>query len=165
MNRIDAGYQLYLKGKVELIKADKDGLLFEVEGSDHGTYQVEYDSQEAAWICICPDYHGRHQKAMGSFTCKHIDAAFFKLAAIKGLHEQKTLDGVKFMSKPEMKKKDGKIYAKCRHCGKWADVTDIVPWANMDNWVLCEDCEKDLPCPWGPRDELDRAALDHRGQP
>lgn len=99
MNRIDSGYQLFLKGKVRLLpQTHEDFIEFEVDGSNHMKYKVEFDLKEGTARCFaegCPDYENRAKYADGSFTCKHINAAFFKLAEIKGLHEQTTLDGVK----------------------------------------------------------------------
>lgn len=82
MNRIEEGRKLWQEGKVKFITADEQGLLFEVEGSDGDVWSVEYDYNESAWKCNCPDFHGRHQSAEGSFICKHIWACMFELVEL-----------------------------------------------------------------------------------
>lgn len=81
-----------MKGNVELDYSDSDYMFFNVK-SKKETYMVDYDVEEGVWRCICPDFNNRHKKANGSFACKHVLAAMFKLAEVKGVNAQATLEG------------------------------------------------------------------------
>ncbi len=90
-DRVVNGHKLYLKGNVAVDHEDEEYIFFDVK-SGKETYQVEYEKPEGAWRCICTDYNTRHQKAPGSFLCKHILAALFKLAEVRGVGSQVALD-------------------------------------------------------------------------
>lgn len=68
--------------------------------------------------------------------------------------------------KTELKRVGDRTLARCKCCGCWVDVTSLVEYCNMDLWLGCDECESGLNAgAYGPRDELHRAALDHRGRP
>lgn len=84
------GFKLYQAGNVSITHEDEEYIFFDVK-SKKETYLVEFEIPEGAWRCICTDYNLRHQKAPGSFLCKHILAALFKLAEVKGVNLQRNL--------------------------------------------------------------------------
>ena len=84
------GFKLYQAGNVSITHEDEEYIFFDVK-SKKETYMVEFEKLEGAWRCICTDYNMRHLKAPGSFLCKHILAALFKLAEIKGVGSQTKL--------------------------------------------------------------------------
>jgi hypothetical protein len=81
MDRTNRGWDLYNQGNVSLDFYDEEFFFFDVK-SGNTVYMVEMERSEGVWRCICKDYHGRHLKAPGSFTCKHIQASMFKLAEL-----------------------------------------------------------------------------------
>lgn len=96
-DRISRGFSVYQHGHVELIEADveHESYTFQVQGSNHEVYNVHYE--EGSWLCECHDWRNRAPGDPGSFTCKHIDSCYFKLAELKGVNKQSTLEfaGVK----------------------------------------------------------------------
>lgn len=54
---------ILLSKEVELLRADRDGCLFKVEGTDE--YYVNLDDEEGNH-CTCPDFYYRKRE------CKHI---------------------------------------------------------------------------------------------
>jgi hypothetical protein len=89
-DRMVEGFKLFQKGNVEIIFEDDEIIQLEVK-SKKKQYLVEYDKEEGVIRCLCPDYHGRHQKANGSFLCKHNWSCVFKLAQVRGVHSQEVL--------------------------------------------------------------------------
>lgn len=90
-DRSISGFKLYQMGNVSIDHEDEEYILFDIK-SKKEIYPVEYEKSEGAWRCICTDYNTRHLKAPGSFLCKHILAALFKLAELKGVRSQVALD-------------------------------------------------------------------------
>lgn len=90
-DRSISGFKLYQMGNVSIDHEDEEYILFDIK-SKKEIYPVEYEKSEGAWRCICIDYNTRHLKAPGSFLCKHILAALFKLAELKGVRSQVALD-------------------------------------------------------------------------
>lgn len=80
-NRMNEGFKLYLEGNVEIELFEDDLMIFSVHGSRNDTYQVSMN--ENMWLCDCDDYQYRGEKEPGSFVCKHLWAAFFKVAELK----------------------------------------------------------------------------------
>ncbi|MCZ3364605.1 MULTISPECIES: SWIM zinc finger family protein [Methanobacterium] len=80
-NRMNEGFKLYMEGNVEIELFDDDLMIFSVHGSRDDTYQVSMN--ENMWLCDCDDYQYRSEKEPGSFVCKHLWAAFFKVAELK----------------------------------------------------------------------------------
>ncbi len=79
-NRMQEGLKIYKKGLVEMESIDEELIIFNVSGSDDATYQVSmYHNQ---WLCDCDDYAWRNEKEPGSYICKHLWAAFFKVAEL-----------------------------------------------------------------------------------
>lgn len=96
--RMSKGWKLYQKGCVELVHEDEELIQFEVR-SGKRTYLVEFDLVEGVARCTpCQDYEYRHQYANnelglnGSFICKHIWSALFKLSELRGVNQQTSLD-------------------------------------------------------------------------
>jgi hypothetical protein len=83
-NRVESGWDLYRKGLVKLIEADKENAYyeFEVQGSKNEVWSVYHS--EGSWLCECQDYRN-HVKEPGTWSCKHCEACHFKLAEIKGM--------------------------------------------------------------------------------
>jgi len=79
-NRMHQGFKIYKEGYVEIELFDDDLMIFSVKGSGN-IYQVSMN--ENMWLCDCDDYQWRSKKEPGSFVCKHLWAAFFKIAELK----------------------------------------------------------------------------------
>ena len=110
VNRMDEGWKLYQKGNVTLQYQDDRYYAFEIPGQgkikilneeDDGfsalatrvKYDVVYDGEE--WMCLCEDFQFRNPNSIGAFSCKHIFAAMFKLAEMRGVNQQTTLNMVR----------------------------------------------------------------------
>lgn len=79
-DRVKDGLLLFLDDKVR-VKLFVDGdYQFEVKGNEKDPYLVEWDGE--SWHCICRDYYHRSSFSEGSFACKHIHAAIFKLFSL-----------------------------------------------------------------------------------
>ena len=78
VNRMENGYKLYKNGQVIVKHQDNEGFIFEVNG-----YMVSVYMNNG--LCRCDDYQIRSQKEPGSYYCKHLWAAFFKVAELKGI--------------------------------------------------------------------------------
>lgn len=90
MNRMVKGFHLYQHGRVEQIHEDEELLQFEVQ-SNKQIYEVTFDLHEGTVICNpCQDYYYREPLSVGSFFCKHISAAWFKLAELRGVRASQT---------------------------------------------------------------------------
>lgn len=79
-NRMQEGYKIYKKGLVEMELIDEDLMIFNVQGSDNKNYQVSM--HENQWLCDCDDYGWRSEREPGSYICKHLWAAFFKISKL-----------------------------------------------------------------------------------
>ncbi|PAV07072.1 hypothetical protein [Methanosphaera cuniculi] len=79
-NRIIEGYNLYQKGSVDVKHYEDDHIIFEVKKNDTESYIVSMIY--GYWNCDCADYVYRNQRQPGSFYCKHLQAAQFKLLDI-----------------------------------------------------------------------------------
>jgi len=77
-NRMEEGLKIYKKGLVEMELIDENLIFFKVQGSENSTYQVSM--HENQWLCDCDDYQWRSAKEPGSYICKHLWAALFKIA-------------------------------------------------------------------------------------
>jgi uncharacterized Zn finger protein len=80
-NRMKEGFKLYKKGQVGIELLEDGLMIFNVQSSGNGTYQVSM--HENQWLCDCDDYQWRSEKEPGSYICKHMWAAFFKVAELK----------------------------------------------------------------------------------
>lgn len=81
MDKIQKGYQLFQEGKVKPTLLFQDNMQFEVESSVPGKpYVVSILENEVR--CTCDDYYFRNQEAYGSYICKHIWAALFKVTSL-----------------------------------------------------------------------------------
>lgn len=97
MNRILKGLKIYLEGNIELKHQDKELIVFNTPGSKGETYQQGiYDNYV---ICDCDDWQRRHKQERGSYICKHLWAAFFKLASMNGFVNLKNIDLKDYFSK------------------------------------------------------------------
>lgn len=83
-NKVLAGLKLYREGKVKLKFKDEELIQFEIQGTPRKGKPVNYQVARYLdnWICDCEDYMFRYKKEPGSYECKHIRAANFKLAEI-----------------------------------------------------------------------------------
>lgn len=95
-DRLADGFKLYQKGYVTF-KGETNGLYeFEVMGTkpkkgDRPVYYVT--CKDGVWYCNqCWDYATKWDEYTGSFNCKHIHACMFKMAEIKGINQQKTIE-------------------------------------------------------------------------
>lgn len=79
--RMQEGLKLYRKGRVGIELMEDDLMIFNVQSSGEGTYQVSM--QENLWLCDCDDYQWRSEKEPGSYICKHLWAVFFKVAELE----------------------------------------------------------------------------------
>ena len=79
--RMNEGFKIYMEGNVEIELFEDDIMIFSVQGSKGDIYQVSMN--ENMWLCDCDDYQYRSEKDPGSFVCKHLWAAFFKVAELK----------------------------------------------------------------------------------
>lgn len=81
VNRMQEGLKLYKKGHVEIELLEDDLMIFNVQSSQDSNYQVSMNENQ--WLCDCDDYQWRSEKEPGSYICKHLWAAFFKVAELK----------------------------------------------------------------------------------
>ncbi|MGZ7050163.1 MAG: SWIM zinc finger family protein [Methanobacterium sp.] len=79
-NRMQEGLKIYRKGLIEMELIDDDLIIFTVQGSKNSNYQVSMNENQ--WLCDCDDYQWRSEKEPGSYICKHLWAAFFKVAEL-----------------------------------------------------------------------------------
>lgn len=79
-NRIIDGYKLYKKNAVIVKHYEPDHVIFNVKKNNAEYYLVSM--VYGYWNCDCADYIYRNQREAGSFYCKHMQAAQFKLLDI-----------------------------------------------------------------------------------
>lgn len=79
--RMQEGLKLYKNGHVEIELLEDDLMIFNVQSSKNGNYQVSM--HENLWLCDCDDYQWRSDKEPGSYICKHLWAVFFKVAELE----------------------------------------------------------------------------------
>ncbi|MDO5851145.1 MAG: hypothetical protein Q4Q23_01500 [Methanobacteriaceae archaeon] len=78
VNRIEQGYEIYDNNCVTVTHYEDDHIIFTVNSIKTETvYTVSM--LYGYWNCDCADYQYRNQKNPGSFYCKHLQAAQFKL--------------------------------------------------------------------------------------
>ncbi|OED30530.1 hypothetical protein [Methanosphaera sp. WGK6] len=75
--RIIEGYKLYKKDAVIVEHYEPDHVIFKVKKNENDFYLVSMIY--GYWNCDCADYIYRNQRQPGSFYCKHLQAAQFKL--------------------------------------------------------------------------------------
>ena len=75
-DRLLDGYNLYNNDAVIVDHYDPSHIIFKVKNKDD--YYV-VSMIYGYWNCDCPDYAYRNQREPGSFYCKHLQAAQFKL--------------------------------------------------------------------------------------
>lgn len=92
LGRIQKGHNLFTKGNVELVFEDETMLQFKVK-SNKKEYLVSIN--EHGFRCNeCEDWTYRWKRCTeegGSFLCAHCYAAMFKLAELRGVGQQATL--------------------------------------------------------------------------
>jgi len=87
MKRVLNGLKLFQDSKVKIDHQDDELVIFNVKGSKNEEYQVSIYDNSA--LCDCDDYQYRAPKEPGSYICKHLWAAFFKLAEMHGFNENR----------------------------------------------------------------------------
>lgn len=89
--RLEAGWKLYQKRRVQLDFMDSEFLRFKVRSEiNHKEKEYEVTIYQDRALCTCTDYSMRWQRGEGSFICKHLHAAFFELSRIRGVNDQST---------------------------------------------------------------------------
>ncbi|MBQ6219212.1 MAG: hypothetical protein IJJ47_05725 [Methanosphaera sp.] len=78
-DRIIAGYNLYKEDAVIVEHYEPSHIIFKVKSKDD--YYI-VSMIYGYWNCDCADYTYRNQREPGSFYCKHLQAAQFKLLDI-----------------------------------------------------------------------------------
>lgn len=81
VDRILQGYELYKEGNVQVEHYETGHAIFKVKNNkknEHYMVSMIY----GFWNCDCADYQYRNQREPGSFYCKHLQAAQFKLLDI-----------------------------------------------------------------------------------
>ncbi|RAP46889.1 MAG: hypothetical protein BZ136_07055 [Methanosphaera sp. rholeuAM74] len=76
-DRIKKGYKLYVEDNVIIEHYEDDHAIFKVKKDENDYYTVSMIY--GYWNCDCADYQYRNQHNPGSFYCKHLQAAQFKL--------------------------------------------------------------------------------------
>ncbi len=76
-DRIIQGYNIYNKNYVKIKHYEPDHAIFEVKNKNNDIYTVSM--VYGYWNCDCADYQYRNKREPGSFYCKHLQAAQFKL--------------------------------------------------------------------------------------
>lgn len=79
-NRILQGYKIYQNNDVHVDYYDDDHIIFKVAKDKNDYYIVSM--MYGFWNCDCADYQYRNTREPGSFYCKHLQAAQFKLLDI-----------------------------------------------------------------------------------
>lgn len=93
MNRLQRGYQLHLKGTVEIEYWDEELIIAHVKSrSSRDRHMVTMNGPY--WRCTCDDYYNRWQKGGGSFICQHMHDLLFEIAGQMGLCEQTNLKNI-----------------------------------------------------------------------
>jgi hypothetical protein len=77
-SRIKEGYNLFKNNAVEIEHYEEDHIIFRVNNKKNNDYYL-VSMLYGYWNCDCPDYQYRNQREPGSFYCKHLQAAQFKL--------------------------------------------------------------------------------------
>lgn len=98
-HRIDSGWAYYLKNKdwIKVLLFDDDEVQLEMPGSRPKlgpTPSYFVTCVDGYWRCECEDFEYRRCKGDeygASFGCKHIAAAYFKIAELKGVNLQTVL--------------------------------------------------------------------------
>ena len=84
--RVIEGYNLYKNNDVEVKHYEPDHIIFEVKKDNTKLYIVSMIYGYCN--CDCADYMYRNQRQPGSFYCKHMQAAQFKLLDILNENEK-----------------------------------------------------------------------------
>lgn len=87
-NRIIEGYKLYKENAVIVEHYEEDHVIFNVKNNKNSDYYL-VSMVYGYWNCDCADYQYRNQREPGSFYCKHLQAAQFKLHDIMEKIENK----------------------------------------------------------------------------
>ena len=75
-DRVTEGYKLYKNDAVVVEHYEPSHIIFKVKNkNDYYIVSMIY----GYWNCDCADYTYRNQREPGSFYCKHLQAAQFKL--------------------------------------------------------------------------------------
>ena len=77
-SRIIEGYKLYKNNDVIIEHYEPDHVIFKVKNNKNTDYYI-VSMIYGYWNCDCADYKFRNQRNPGSFYCKHLQAAQFKL--------------------------------------------------------------------------------------
>jgi len=75
------GYKIYKDNNVSLEHYETGHAIFKVKNNKKDDYYL-VSMLYGYWNCDCADYQYRNQKEPGSFYCKHLQAAQFKLLEI-----------------------------------------------------------------------------------
>ena len=80
-DRILQGYEIYKKGDVCTEHYEPGHAIFKIKNNKKNDYYL-VSMIYGFWSCDCADYQYRNQREPGSFYCKHLQAAQFKLLDI-----------------------------------------------------------------------------------
>ncbi len=80
-DRIIEGYKLYKDDAVSVEHYESDHIIFKVKNKKNTDYYL-VSMVYGYWNCDCADYKYRNNNDVGSFYCKHLQAAQFKLLEI-----------------------------------------------------------------------------------
>ena len=80
-DRILQGYEIYKKDNVSVEHYETGHAIFKVKNNKKDDYYL-VSMMYGFWNCDCADYQYRNQQQAGSFYCKHLQAAQFKLLDI-----------------------------------------------------------------------------------
>lgn len=80
-DRILQGYELYKNDNVIVEHYESGHAIFKVKNNKKDDYYL-VSMIYGFWNCDCADYQYRNHREPGSFYCKHLQAAQFKLLDI-----------------------------------------------------------------------------------
>ena len=80
-SRIIEGYKLYKDDAVSLDYYEDDHVIFKVKNKKNTDFYL-VSMVYGYWNCDCADYQYRNKREEGSFYCKHLQAAQYKLLEI-----------------------------------------------------------------------------------
>lgn len=80
-NREIQGYDIYKGNNVQVEHFEEGHAIFKVKNNKSDDYYL-VSMLYGYWNCDCADYQYRNRRQPGSFFCKHLQAAQFKLFEI-----------------------------------------------------------------------------------
>lgn len=96
-HRVNSGWAYYLKNrdKIKVVLFDDEHIQLEMPGSKPKlgpTPSYLVSCVEGFWRCDCEDFFNRWQRHEGAYGCKHVEAAHYKIAELKGVNLQGKLN-------------------------------------------------------------------------